>query len=122
MATLLPEFKARVPDYWLDVNPNLDDTTLPHLYNGNVPAYKVDGGVAIDVGGTPTNAQSGVPGFFYPLGTNEADLAALKANVTIGDGTGPSDEPWNVKGNYIVLDDGSETHYRLDAWQLGRVP
>ena len=121
--------KCKVPNYWLAVEPTLAHDKIPHNYNGNVPSEIAsgqrivpEGGLLVDAGGDPTNAQSGTPGFFYPLGTNEADLAALKANVDIGTGTGPTDDPWDTTGQYIVLEDGSECHYRLDDWQVGRVP
>lgn len=122
MATTLPGHKARVPDYWLEVEPTLDADLIPHNYNGNFPHHLVDGGVAIDPDATPTDARAGTPGFFYPLGSNFDDLAAIKADLNMGDGVGPGDAPWDTKGQYIVLRDGSECHYRLDVWSAGRVP
>ena len=117
MTTTIPGYEKRVPDYWLAVAPALDADAIPHPLSGLFPNYLVPAGIPL--GGTPTDVKAGSPGFFYPLGSNEDDLAALKANGDIGDGQLVD---WDTKGQYVVLGDGSEAHYRIDAWWAGRVP
>ena len=127
--------RCKVPNYWLDVEPTLAHDAIPHCYNGNVPdviasnenppdsglydpvPIDPEGGVPVDAGGTPTDAKAGTPGFFYPLGSNFADEAAIT-----GSGMIPTDQPWDTQGQYIVIEDGTEWHYRLDQWIAGRVP
>jgi len=133
--------RSKVPDYWLRVEPTLAHDKIPHCLHGNVPSridvidnppdsgedwdwIPVDPDGGDPLGGTALDAQAGTPGFFYPLGSapSVTDLATLKADLNMGDGVGPSDAPWDTKGSYIVLGDGSEAHYRLDVWSVGRVP
>ena len=119
MATTVPGYEKRVPDYWLGVDPTVDADNIPHPMAGLFPSYLVDGGSSVDPDPAPTAVAAGTPGFFFPLGSNEDDIDALKANSDIG--TGLNDN-WDTKGQYVVLGDGSEAHYRLDDWQVGRVP
>lgn len=52
----------------------------------------------------------------FGVSPRPADLAALKADVTFGDGnyTGAF-----TTGQYVVLGDGSKAHYAADAWSAG---
>lgn len=89
--------------------------------NGNVvlskSVFTVAGHADLPDANDPLD-QSGIVGFdTYSFAT----LAALKANVTNGDGVTPAGGV-HTTGEYVVLGNGSRAHYASAVWSAGARP
>ena len=67
-----------------------------------------------------TSVTAGQPGSLSAGATQPEDLASLKADPNIGDGTA-NGAAW-TGGDYIDLEDGTTAYWDGSAWQAGTAP
>lgn len=123
MATLLPHFRDRVPEYHMDAAGGvLDDAAIPDYHHAKFPAYL--GIVTIPaedfppaVPNPPTSVVAGAPGTWVPVDADvPADLAEMNALGALGQTT-----LWTV-GQHMVLGDASQCYWNGTTWIAGVAP